>query len=100
MKQLYGYNAKKEGQKLRDDRKDVDGLFEEDKQAILEAIRCKLRQNKYILKLLTYSNLPFTHYYAYGDTKSGYNIHFLPQYDWIVDEIERLRVLCKNHYRR
>ena len=90
LKGLYGFKAKQEGQKLRDDRQDKDGLTATDVEILLEAIRCKLRQNRRILKLLIQSSLPFKHYYCYGD-----KVIYLPQYDWIVDEIERIRSVCK-----
>lgn len=89
-KKLYGYQAKQEGQKYRDDRIDKTGITESDREVILEAIRCKLRQNKNILKLLTENTLPFAHYYEY----SGKRV-YKPEYDWIVDEITRINLLMR-----
>jgi len=92
---LYGWEAKQEGKKLRDDRLDKEGLSDEQKEVILEAIRCKLRQNKPLLKMLVRSTLPFEHYYCYGG-----KVIPLPQYQWIVDEIERIRQVCKEHKKK
>lgn len=90
LRNLSGWQAKKEGQKYRDDRVDKDSMTESQKETILEAIRCKLRQNKKIRILLKESTLPFEHYYEYGNNTNCKRIH-LPQYQWIVDEIERIR---------
>lgn len=95
LKNLSGWQAKKEGQKYRDDRVDKKSLTQEQKDIILEAIRCKLRQHKKIRLLLKESTLPFEHYYEYGTGDSAKRIH-LPQYQWIVDEIERIRQILKN----
>jgi len=93
-----GFTAKTEGQKLREDRIDKDGLAEPDKEVIREAIRCKLRQNLDILEELIESELPLTHYYYYGE-ESNCKIVRLHQYDWIVQEIERIRKVCKLYYK-
>ncbi len=97
LRMLHGYTAKKAGQKLRDDRLDKEGLSDEQKNVILEAIRCKLRQHKDIRTALTESHLPLTHYYAYGDDIKGYRVVFLPEYDWIIDELARIRDVCHTH---
>lgn len=89
-----GFDAKKLGQTKRDDRIDKEGLTDEQKDVILEAIRCKLRQNKDIVLALARSELPFAHYYYYGSPENP-KITRLPQYDWMVDEFERLRRLLK-----
>ncbi|MCK9616163.1 MAG: hypothetical protein M0R48_11845 [Candidatus Omnitrophica bacterium] len=94
-----GFTAKTEGQKLREDRIDKDGLSDVNKGEILEAIRCKLRQNRDVLKNLIESELPLTHYYYYGE-ESNCKIVRLHQYDWIVEEIENIRTACKAYYRR
>lgn len=89
LKSLHGFAAKSEGKKYRNDKNDV-FLTVDDKNIILEAIRCKLRQNIEIVELLKNSTLPLTHYYKFGDT-----IVELPQYQWIVDELERIRSLLR-----
>lgn len=90
LKELYGWKAKQEGRKYSQDRIDQDGLTEEQKEVIKEAIRCKLRQNRYIVKMLAESHLPFKHYYEYGGKKV-----FPGSCDWMVDEISRLREILK-----
>lgn len=89
-----GFDAKKSGKGVRDDRIDKEGLTEEQKGVILEAIRCKLRQNRDILLALARSDLPFAHYYFYGEPENAKIIE-LPQYDWMIEEFERLRNLLK-----
>lgn len=91
---LYGWQAKEEGKKYRNDRVDKEGIRPEGREILLEAIRCKLRQNKHILKLLAASELPFRHYYDYNG-----KIVELPQYQWIVDEFERLRSILKDKWK-
>lgn len=100
LKSLYGYTAKKVGRSLMERYPDqiveIDDNF---KEAILEGIRCKLRQNKDILTLLVRSDLPLEHYYYYG--KGGnYKVYDLPEYKWMTEEIERIRQICKEHVRR
>lgn len=60
--------------------------------AILDGIRCKLRQNRGILKLLEDSTLPLTHYYWYG-TVDNPKVIDQPQHQWQIDEIERIRAV-------
>lgn len=85
---LHGFAAKKEGKKLER----VD--FPQFNETILECIRCKFRQNKKLLMDFAATSLPLTHYYYYGDENSPKIIH-LPQYQWIVDELERIREVTK-----
>lgn len=87
---MNGYQAKTEGKKLRDDRIDKDGLSDIDREVILEAVRCKLRQNKSIRAQLKNSELPFFHYYNYNG-----KVVDLPQYQWMINEISRIRSLLK-----
>lgn len=87
---LHGFRAKEEGKK----HKSVP--CENFNELVLESIRCKLRQNRHILFMLTESILPLEHYYAYGTTGSWKPVH-QPQHQWIVDEIERIRYVCKQH---
>jgi len=95
LKGLYGIKAKLEGKKLRDDRVDVGGLTEQQKKDLLFAIRCKLNQNKYLLKLIKESELPFAHYYFYGDENKNPKVYDLPQYNWIVEYFEKARTYLK-----
>lgn len=84
LRDLHGVAAKKEGKQLEA------AHFPYFQQAILSAIRCKMRQPK-LLQLLAESTLPFEHYY-YG-TPDNAKVIELPQYQWIVDEFERIRSL-------
>lgn len=97
LKTMNGFQAKKFGKGIRDDRIDKDGLTNEQKEILKEAIRSKLRQNKDLLRLLIQSDLPLAHYYFYGKEDNP-KVHYLDQYDWIVEEIERIRKVCKEHY--
>lgn len=99
IKMTFGFSAKELGRKLlpvKDD--DSDCSFSvEFKEDICEAVRCKLRQNKDILKELTYSTLPLVHYYFYGKDETNVKIVTVPQYDWIIDEISRVRKVMREH---
>lgn len=86
LKDLSGAKAKKEGRKLLGS--DDHYISELDKEVILEAIRCKLRQNRYILDLLVKNDLPIVHYYAYDD-----KIIVKDQYDWMTEEYIKIRDL-------
>lgn len=94
---LRGFSAKKMGKVVRDFRIDKEGLSDEHKEIILEAIRCKLRQNRDILVLLKESTLPFKHYYYYGPVDSCKVID-LPKFDWMISEFDRLRALLKDKW--
>lgn len=91
LKSLWGFRAKQYGEELI-------GKYgysrrwseEEFKVWILEAIRCKMRQNRSLLNELYLSSLPLTHYYVYGET-----VVELPEYSWLVDEFIRIRQICK-----
>lgn len=93
-----GFQAKRFGKPLRDERIDKNGLTDEHKEVILGAIRCKLRQNRDITTELWKSDLPFAHYYYYGQPDNAKVIE-LPQYDWMLDEYERLRRLLKEKWK-
>lgn len=93
LRECSGFEAKKLGKTLER----VECLtFNED---VLEAIRCKLRQNVDLRIALTASELPFAHYYFYGDRNDDPKVIHLPQYDWMVDEITRIRKVCKEYYK-
>lgn len=91
-----GFTAKTEGKKLRDDRIDKDGLTACDLSVLTEAIKCKLRQNKDILKLLVDTDLPLAHYYFYG-LEDNPKVYYLDAYDWIVKLHEGIRSVLKQH---
>lgn len=89
LRDLTGYEAKKYGKSMVEDFGIKNNPSFNDE--ILEAIRCKLRQNRSLLDMLKESTLPLEHYYCYGD-----KVIELPQYRWIVDEIERIRQVMKD----
>ena len=89
-----GFQSKSLGKTLKEFRVDKEGLTEGHKEVLKEGIRCKLRQNKHLLEDLISSDLPFSHYYYYG-SKDNPKVYYLPQFDWIVDEITRIREICK-----
>ena len=65
LRELYGFEAKKEGQNLeRVPRDDFLPLVE-------EANECKIKQNPEILEAFTKNTLPFMHYYFYGAPHSA-----------------------------
>ena len=88
---LSGVTAKTEGQQRikKTGRIDVPDFNER----VLEAIRCKLRQHRDILKNLVATTLPLTHYYYYGDVADPSAIIRLEKHMWIIDEITRIRSL-------
>jgi hypothetical protein len=86
LKSLSGFLAKQYGRKLPNYREPN----KEDKEIILEAIRCKLRKHINIQTLLKKSILPIVHYYAYG-TPGSYKIYNQDKYDWMTKEIIRIR---------
>lgn len=88
LRTMYGFRAKEFGKQFES----VGcATFQED---VLEAIRCKLRQNRNILKMLVDSTLPLEHYYWYGDINNP-KVYDLPKYKWITDEISRIRIVCQ-----
>lgn len=98
--ELKAFDAKKLGRSLITERIDKDReLTPAEKEIILEAIRCKLRQHKDILEELYKSELPFEHYYYYGD-RSNAKVVECPQFSWMTEEFERIRALLKIKWRR
>ena len=92
LRSMYGFKAKEYGKQFES----IDcSTFQED---VKEAIRCKLRQNRKILQMLVDSTLPLEHYYWYGDINNP-KVYNLPQYKWIIDEIERIRVVCQEAWK-
>lgn len=92
LRTVTGFKAKQLG---RDYPRVENPTFNED---VLEGIRCKLRQHKRLRIALTESTLPFAHYYFYGDRDKDPKVVYLPQYDWMVNEITRIRKLCQEYY--
>ncbi len=85
---LSGVTAKTEGkQRIKKSGRIEVANFNE---RVLEAIRCKLRQNRTILKNLTDTTLPLTHYYYFGDINKP-DIVRLDQHQWMIDELVRIR---------
>lgn len=82
-KRMWGLQAKQQGKKLFEEKHLIN---DEDRSIILEAIRCKLRQNHTIRQMLKESILPLRHYYVFGS-----KVMDLPQYQWIIDEFIRIR---------
>lgn len=102
LRTLYGYGAKKKGQEIiKEYNYPTDEKFgAEDLENVLEAIRCKLRQNKDILKMLLETDLPLEHYYCWYGKNDTYKIMLLSEYYWIVEEIDRIRKICqKENYK-
>lgn len=84
LRKLYGFRAKEEGKKYK-----VLPIENFDQQ-IAEAIEYKIEQNQYIKDELINSDLPFTHYYCYGDF-DNYKIVKSKTGDWLVSIIEEIR---------
>lgn len=90
------FTAKKVGSQLD---KEVPS-FEEFKEYIKTGIKDKLRYNTHLIKHLTASTLPFTHYYAYGSTEKGWRVIDQQQHHWQCEYFEELRNICKEYYGR
>lgn len=90
------HHAKRLGQEiLRSGRGKYRSRFtEEDKADFLEALRCKFRQNRPLLNELVNSTLPLVHYQWYG-SYGKYKINYSYDYQWVLDEMERIREVCK-----
>lgn len=90
-----GYKAKELGRKLRID---IDRNIENGrlfKDRILDGIKCKLRSHREWWPSIKESTLPFTHYYYYG--KNGdYKIYNMSQYQWMLDEFDRIRKILQD----
>jgi len=90
LRTLSGYMAKKIGKRYKAEKDHV--ITDEEKEIILGAIRCKLKQNREILDMLVENTLPLTHYYYYGELDNP-KVYYMDEYSWITDEIERIRLL-------
>lgn len=88
LRQTAGFAAKHVGRLLPRVQRET---FRED---VLSCLRCKLEQTEDLRELLRESSLRFEHYYCYGDIEKGpdkVKVIPLPQHQWWVDEIERIR---------
>jgi len=88
---MYGPQAKEYGRKAAENKKRLPVW--EFKQAIIEALRCKIEQN---IKVRFYlrserADLPFVHYYVYGN-----KVITVPQWDWVIEELDKLRKELRN----
>lgn len=88
LRQLYGHQAKKVGKTY-----DVVGVVGFDNH-IRMAIACKLLHNRDILEELIESDLPFKHYYYYGE-KDNAKVIELPEYEWMCEFYEEQRAYVK-----
>lgn len=89
LRKLYGYLAKKRGRELRGTDWPSDVGF---KVKILNALQYKLDQNIFIQDLLKKSELPFEHYYVFGDKIYDERSRNL----WIIDFWETKRKELKD----
>lgn len=88
---ISGFNAKKLGKELQDDRIIVDSAFIE---KIKHALDIKIKANKNIMQKFADSELPFCHYYVFGGSRKDAG------YEWIVEHFELRRKQLKEYYGR
>lgn len=93
LKLLSGIMAKNEGKKYCSQE---NILSEKDVLDIQEAIRCKLRYNKEILKEMISTNLPFVHYYCWYSKKdkNSYTIRKVNDTIDMISVLEDVRKKC------
>lgn len=89
---MRGFDAKKSGGKIKSNLSPEQ--FEEFKLIMIEGMKCRLRQNPKLLKLLIDSSLPFKHYYGYGSSESGWKIVELERHNWQCELYEEIRNKC------
>ena len=94
LKLLSGIQAKNEGKKHCSKE---DKFSEQDILDIQEAIRCKLRHNKDILKEMISTDLPFVHYYCWYSKKdrNNYTIREVNDNINMISVLEDVRRKCK-----
>lgn len=98
LRHVAGYPAKQLGDEIMKGKEFFvdESSFKED---MLEGLRCKLRQHRTLLNMLVNTNLPITHYNWYG--KNGkYKIYYYGDYKWFTDEIERIRQVCQEKWKK
>lgn len=88
LKTLYGANAKKVGRQHEDVHID---RFDDH---IKIALACKMAYNPDIVLKVCQSDLPFEHYYYYGE-RDNPKVYNLPQYKWLCDWFEEYRTEVK-----
>jgi len=94
----HGYPAKQLGDRLCEENpQNVVPFTMESREDMLEALRCKLRQNRGLLHMLVNTKLPLVHYNWYG--KNGnYKIYRYEDFQWFIDEVERIRTVCQEKW--
>ena len=85
LRTLSGFEAKKFGKSLERTK------LEDFENIIRKAIRLKIYQNETLKSLLKASSLPFGHYYFYGDPDGKYKLFTPKGFEYMVDEIEKVR---------
>lgn len=85
LRTLSGFEAKKFGKSLER------AKLEDFENIIRKAIRLKIYQNDSLTVLLKASSLPFAHYYFYGDSEGKYKLFTPKGFEYMVDEIEKVR---------
>lgn len=68
--------------------------FQKFKDIYKEALICKIEQNEYIKVMLINSDLPFVHYYYFGE-KDNAKVIESARFDWMMEILEELRVKFK-----
>ncbi len=95
-KSLFGFKAKAEGKQLIASLGNDEDRWIKSSPVFISKIKAalwfKILQNVEIAAGLANSKLPLTHYYWYGkNIDKPDNIVYLPQYQWIIDELELIR---------
>lgn len=65
------------------------------KEDVTLGIKQKIAQNTRIIDLITKSDLPFTHYYWFGDKNNPVIRMPKPGNEWVIDVIEEVRTQLK-----
>lgn len=90
LRTAYGWEAKRLGRELRcPDWPTTEEFVEK----FSEAMWAKVNQNPHIFEMLQRSELPFKHYYVYGN---GAKVVDVPEGQWIIDTWEDIRSMLKN----
>ena len=85
LRHLHGNDAKVAGKKYEK------VIYDNFKDLIRVAIELKVSANKDIQENLIQSVLPFTHYYYFGDKVNNPKIVRLPEFDWLIEILEKIR---------
>jgi len=89
LRSMYGFQAKEYGRKAAEKNRKLP--VAEFRQAVIEALRCKIDQNSKVKIHLKSEMLPFVHYYNYGN-----KVIRVPQWDWVIEELDRIRKELQN----